>query len=591
MVNPIKNTSFTPLISLDQEVPSSVVTTVAQRAIEDQQTTISNSSSSSFIAEIILPPSAKKTPFLGNDVAVAPEFFSDMGTNKQKIRSIAQYLDEKHPNTNIWFIRESSKPGAFVLTTYNHTRKNFLYTRFVDYTLLSDERMNDVKNAKEIDYNELLSIEKKINPPIISSNILPLSPEEIEVTMHRNYERAQKPCGKISEEEKQILNEKLSAVLKRKGFLKNEEKIDSVCLIEQAWLEKENRKRSVHDPFKSTEEAYQDQVEELEDQLKNATNQFAKIFINSQLAVARKSLHKFQKSPFQQRTCAPPKIEKINGHSIEIIEEKAKGEDAWLATAITLGEHTGNLYAVFDGHGGPQVAHYLREHLTSTIQHSFENIPQGESLDFQIHVYKALEESIKELNRQILSDDAMHTIGSTLTAVLSINHRLYTINLGDSAAYAVHNGNVMRLTTPDVRASLVSLLKEPCLDTIPHFLSKPSDLLNWRTKNGLAVNASIGDRDQDIDFHRNPTISILPADIPVDEVEVFLASDGLHERVKIEEYLQFTIENGLEIATNAFFKNTGTTNSLGDDLTVIRAAKHERSCLSSTQDSSSSAEQ
>ncbi|OHT00738.1 putative protein phosphatase 2C 11 [Tritrichomonas foetus] len=121
------------------------------------------------------------------------------------------------------------------------------------------------------------------------------------------------------------------------------------------------------------------------------------------------------------------------GHS-DTIGRRASMEDA----CVSYGEFAGigtQYYAIFDGHGGPEVSSYCAANLHQLISDYYEN---GNSF------VAATKKAIQDVNSYVV--DKWPQAGSTAAIAIIDDDVLYTANVGDSRIILVHKGKAKRLS-------------------------------------------------------------------------------------------------------------------------------------------------
>ncbi|EPS73569.1 hypothetical protein M569_01184, partial [Genlisea aurea] len=96
-------------------------------------------------------------------------------------------------------------------------------------------------------------------------------------------------------------------------------------------------------------------------------------------------------------------------------------------------------FGVFDGHGGPRAAEYLKEHL-------FENLMKHPELIANTKL--AIRETYEETDRAFLASekDPSRDDGSTASTAVLVGNRLYVANVGDSRTIISKAGKAIPLS-------------------------------------------------------------------------------------------------------------------------------------------------
>ena len=152
-------------------------------------------------------------------------------------------------------------------------------------------------------------------------------------------------------------------------------------------------------------------------------------------------------------------------------------EDAHICEEVSLpnGEK-GQLFCVFDGHGGKDVAEFAEKNFVSifTGQNDFKNSR------FDI----ALELAFMDLDKKVSEEDYATDTGSTACVVFVTKENIYCANAGDSRAVLCRKGAVVELSEdhkPD------NELEEKRIQAANHFVS------DQRVDGNLALSRAFGD--------------------------------------------------------------------------------------------------
>ncbi|KAG9409136.1 hypothetical protein AC1031_019399 [Aphanomyces cochlioides] len=195
--------------------------------------------------------------------------------------------------------------------------------------------------------------------------------------------------------------------------------------------------------------------------------------------------------------------------------------------------------AVFDGHGGADVATYLKEHLYDAIVNAL-----GPKDTWSIEdIEQSLRLAFREADAAILDREWL-TQGSTATAVLLIDDLIWSMNVGDSRAVLCRNGRALNLTRdhkpndPIERARI-----ERCGGRVQwHGLRDPKgqpipDMGAYRINANLAVARAFGDSDQRPYVSGEMELKCFRRD-PSDKF-IVIASDGLWDVFTSAEVVTF----------------------------------------------------
>lgn len=208
--------------------------------------------------------------------------------------------------------------------------------------------------------------------------------------------------------------------------------------------------------------------------------------------------------------------------------------------------------AVFDGHGGDEVAKYACFRFQERF---FSSLEENEG-----HIYQSFERLIHEIQEDIAQHREWDTVGSTalICYIDKETHLIYTATLGDSEANIyrkVDSGRLQSIPLSCVRdwsskkdAHRVALVKQDiCIDM--DWVDNPQPkLLRYPGGNtGLNVSRSFGD----MQYH--PVVSHKPK-ITVNQLKpgdlLILACDGLKDYVSEKEIIEQLIEHKQDLTVS-----------------------------------------
>ena len=107
-------------------------------------------------------------------------------------------------------------------------------------------------------------------------------------------------------------------------------------------------------------------------------------------------------------------------------------------------------YAVFDGHGGHQCAHFLRDNLhielKACLQDQIEGVKDADDLNESISncIHRAFENADKQFKK--LFPDIANNCGATAVVCLLMGNKLVCANVGDARAILSRNGKALDLS-------------------------------------------------------------------------------------------------------------------------------------------------
>ncbi|KAJ7976245.1 Protein phosphatase 2C family protein [Quillaja saponaria] len=219
----------------------------------------------------------------------------------------------------------------------------------------------------------------------------------------------------------------------------------------------------------------------------------------------------------------------------------------------------GTFVGIYDGHGGPEAARFVNEHLFKNIK-KFTSENQGMSADVITKAFLATEEEFLTLvKKQWLSKPQIASVGSCCLTGIICSGLLYIANAGDSRVVlgrmqrhakevkAVQLSCEHNASYESVREELHSLHPDdPQIVVMKHKV--------WRVKGMIQVSRSIGDAYlKKSEFNREPLLTkfrlsepfhkpILKAEPTIsvqklhpDDQFLIFASDGLWEHLSNDE--------------------------------------------------------
>lgn len=201
--------------------------------------------------------------------------------------------------------------------------------------------------------------------------------------------------------------------------------------------------------------------------------------------------------------------------------------------------------AIFDGHGGPDVAAHCQSHFYHEL--CYQLAQQNTSLPEEDPVAHALTSTIATLQDQILARDEWQAQGSTIVGIYIQNDQLWAVNLGDSRAILSRGPTAVPLTsdhTPARERARIEALGGHVIREDPHDEFENPELENdrkdqvYRINGILAVARAVGDRDL------RPFVSATAEVRSIarsrdDDAFIILASDGLWDVMTNSEAIDF----------------------------------------------------
>jgi len=157
-----------------------------------------------------------------------------------------------------------------------------------------------------------------------------------------------------------------------------------------------------------------------------------------------------------------------------------------------------NILAVFDGHGGSQVAEWAEKNIMGIFQIYYRN---GALADTVTSAKRALLSIVKEMQESIRAIPAFYRVGATmaLTMMFPLTNHVYTAILGDAEVALCRDGAIRErtvVTSPDEKE--ISSRDPSCWISSNVFQmygrnNKPVNIKVQRLKGVLAVNSALGD--------------------------------------------------------------------------------------------------
>ena len=223
-------------------------------------------------------------------------------------------------------------------------------------------------------------------------------------------------------------------------------------------------------------------------------------------------------------------------------------------------EQNKSLFAIFDGHGGNQISHYLMNNFFSVfLKFSEKYNNQNYEKIFQ-KTFSHLDDEIKKIQNS-------QTIGSTATIILLTKEMdqilgpqkvIYSVNLGDSNCQLINKNGYKKIT-----------YEHRCNDDMEEKRIKKGNIINGRVGGNISVTRSFGDFNmREFGLISEPYIN----KILVNDNEknfLVLASDGVWDFIGEEElfYSCFNNDDSYDICKKIMEK--AKENGSTDNMTLI----------------------
>ncbi|WIA09237.1 hypothetical protein OEZ85_008645 [Tetradesmus obliquus] len=192
---------------------------------------------------------------------------------------------------------------------------------------------------------------------------------------------------------------------------------------------------------------------------------------------------------------------------------------AQFKTEPVSGESVG-LFGVFDGHGGPNAADYVRSNLfINLLEHT----------KFNTDITSALVESFEGTDKQYLehNDNASRDDGCTAVTAVVVGERLLVANVGDSRAVLSRGGKAVPMSIDHKPNSREERTRIEDAGGVVVWAG------TWRVGGVLAVSRAFGDRP--LKRYVIPTPDIKDEQLTSADDCLILASDGLWDVVSNQD--------------------------------------------------------
>ena len=211
---------------------------------------------------------------------------------------------------------------------------------------------------------------------------------------------------------------------------------------------------------------------------------------------------------------------------------------------MDIKKHNLSLFALFDGHGGKDVAEYLKNNICDVLTKTI-----NESEDFNLE--NIIKNAIGKIDKDLQKLKNVKECGSTGTIVLIDNDIVYCVNVGDSKCYIINDKEAIQMTEDhNCRNKLeVETIKK-----------KGAIVFNGRVFGCLCLTRTFGDTDfKEFGIDCEPYIKKIS--INKDNIKyIVIASDGIWDIVDDKQL--FKIQNELKTGNSEEFCNNLVEYSL-----------------------------
>ncbi|GMH28095.1 hypothetical protein Nepgr_029938 [Nepenthes gracilis] len=238
---------------------------------------------------------------------------------------------------------------------------------------------------------------------------------------------------------------------------------------------------------------------------------------------------------------------------------RASMEDFYDLKISKIDGQTVSMFGIFDGHGGPRAAEYLKEHL-------FENLMNHPK--FMTDTKLAISETYKQTDMDFLDaeKDTYRDDGSTASTAVLVGNHLYVANVGDSRAVISKAGKAIPLSE-DHKPNRIDERKR--IENAGGYVMWAG---TWRVGGVLAMSRAFGNRMLKQFVVAEPEIQEQEIN---EELELLvLASDGLWDVIPNEDAI--SIAHAAEEPEAAARKLTETAFARGsaDNISCIVVRFH-----------------
>jgi len=249
-----------------------------------------------------------------------------------------------------------------------------------------------------------------------------------------------------------------------------------------------------------------------------------------------------------------------------------------------------SLFGVFDGHGGKEVALFVKKHYTEELQ-KLESFKKGEykvaliESFLKMDVLMLTEDGRKELMfykkqggdkesplyRKMNGEDSIaYNAGCTACVALITKDEVYVANAGDSRCVASRKGTAIELST-DHKPDLASERKR--IENAGGFVEE------GRVNAALSLSRALGD----FEYKDNPNLTAsdqIVTSFPEVHVEkrtdigfLIIACDGIWDCLTSQEAVGFVAERLGRLKKDKFFKVSRISEIMFDDILATNVAK------------------
>ena len=221
-------------------------------------------------------------------------------------------------------------------------------------------------------------------------------------------------------------------------------------------------------------------------------------------------------------------------------------------------------FAIFDGHGGKEVASFLSINLHHFLVKEINNINFGKNDEENINnILESIKAAFMKIDQEILSNNNFaNDVGSTATLIFiyynnlnnnninnddindinNIERTLICANIGDSSGFLINKLNIKQITKQH---------KCEDLNEVQRIKDKGGIVFQGRIFGKLILTRTFGDREMK-KYGVMPTPSFFVKKIEKDDFFVVIASDGIWDVLNEDEL--FKMGNEKELGSETFSK-------------------------------------
>lgn len=252
-------------------------------------------------------------------------------------------------------------------------------------------------------------------------------------------------------------------------------------------------------------------------------------------------------------------------HSISMLGKRPSNEDQHEIIINLDGNKKNkkniNMFCIFDGHGGKEVAKYLKDHIPQFFVREHMNFDINNKHKMEKYIEKVYDHVQKCLERRL--KNISYTVGSTalVSIFYMINKKIKynIINVGDCRAVNCNKDSIAIPLSKDHKPHLVDEKKR--IEDIGGEIIYDGD--DWRIKD-LSVSRAFGDMDATPYVTHKP--QIFNYSLKQNDKFMIFACDGLWDVLSNQEAVDFILsklENVTEIVNMSGYSINNIANQLG----------------------------